>query len=334
MRFKAFRLGRVAGIPVEVDISWLIILVLVTASFSFEVMPALYPEAGVLVQVVAGLMAALLFFASLVAHEMSHSMVARSAGTRVERITLFVFGGVAQMDDEPPSAGSEFLMAAAGPALSISLSVLGTGAAVASALVGAPIVVWAPLQLAALTNLGLAVFNLFPGFPLDGGRMLRALLWRMTGDILWATKWASRAGQAIGWALVGGGLLSFAGSATGLLGGQDPVGSLWMSLVGWFLASMASRAYKEQQVRSRLAEIRVGDVMEGLPGTAAPVGPTARPLTGEVLASADEPLTRHLSLLGHARPDFKFVVNEGRVVGVLTRTAVQRAVRSAIASDR
>jgi Zn-dependent protease len=196
-----------------------------------------------------------LFFVSLVLHELAHSLVAKRSGMQVRAITLFALGGVSQIESEAPKASSEFWMAIAGP---ITSAVLG-----AIALLGAALAGWSPgtgepTPLIAMAvwlgyiNLGLAIFNLIPGYPLDGGRVLRALVWWKTGNALRATRAAARVGQVVGGTLILWGLFRF---FTGYVGG------LWMGLIGWFLVQMASESYTQAAVMSVLTGVRVGDIM-------------------------------------------------------------------------
>ncbi len=229
---------RVRGIPISVDASWLIILTLVTWSlrdtFAQEI-PDL-PEGaywGI------GLGSALAFFVCIVLHELGHAVVAATTGTPVRGITLFLFGGVAEMGDEPKSAGNEFLMAVAGPAVS---GVLALGFAVLSPFV--PPAVGVPLAHLAGINLAVLVFNLVPAFPLDGGRVLRSFLWSVTGDLRRATRWASVGGRLFAALLIGLGLVN-------LLAGQVTAG-IWLGLIGWFLHTAARGSYDQVLLRQAL----------------------------------------------------------------------------------
>jgi len=228
----SIKIGRLFGIPIEINVSWLVIFALVTLSLSSTYYPSL-PEAegaSTVVFVLLGMITSALFFASVVAHELCHSLVARAEGGGVSKITLFLFGGVAQMDEEPRTPGKEFFMAAAGPGMSLVLAALffvGFSVAVVREM---PWWIWSPLRYLAAINLALGLFNLLPGFPLDGGRVLRSILWAATGDLLKATRWASRSGQLIGWLMV-------AFAVNGVLGGR--VDLIWFGLVGWFIASLA-----------------------------------------------------------------------------------------------
>jgi Zn-dependent protease len=244
-------LGRLFGIPIEVNITWLIVFVLVASTLSISYYPAAFPDRPVFVDVLSGVITALLFFVSIVLHEMSHSLVARAGGIRIEKVTLFVFGGVAQMNDEPATPGREFVMAVAGPAASVLLAAIFGFSAVVMHTLGVSDVWWAPFEYLAIINLSVALFNMLPGFPLDGGRVLRAALWKATGNQLTATRWASGSGQVIGYSLV-------AIAVFGVLRGS--LNLIWLGLVGWFISMLADSAYRQQAVRSALHGFSVGDV--------------------------------------------------------------------------
>jgi len=247
----SFRMGRLFGIPIEVNVTWLAIFVLVTASLSFSYFPSAFPDWALGVSLTAGVITALLFFASIVFHEMSHSLVARAGGIKVDKVTLFLFGGVAQMEEDPSTPGREFLMAIAGPAASIFLAAVFASAAVVMHRAGISDYWWGPAEYLGIINVAIALFNMLPGFPLDGGRVLRALLWKIKGDKLWATRWASNSGQVIGY-----GLVAFA--VFGVL--QGALNMLWMGLVGWFIVVLADTAYRQQLARSTLNRQNVGSL--------------------------------------------------------------------------
>jgi Zn-dependent protease len=187
-----------------------------------------------------GLAAALAFFACIVLHELGHALVARAVGIPIRGITLFLFGGVAEMENEPPSAGSEFLMAIAGPAVSAVLTVLFW---LLAALVDTPAIGF-PLQYLAWINLAVLIFNLMPAFPLDGGRVLRSILWGALKDLRRATYWAALSGQTFAWLLIGLGVLHLVGG--GIFQG------IWLSLIGLFLNEAARSSYQQVIVRQVL----------------------------------------------------------------------------------
>jgi len=239
----SIRMGRIFGIPIEVNITWIVVFILVAASLSFSYFPSAFPGRPVGINLASGIITALLFFVSIVIHEMSHSLVARAGGVRVEKVTLFLFGGVAQMEDDPSTPGREFIVAIAGPAASLFLAIGFGTVAVTMASLAVSDVYWAPFQYLGVINVAVAVFNMLPGFPLDGGRVLRALLWRVSGNQLWATLWASRAGQLLGFSLIAIAVFGVA---------QGSLNLIWMGLVGWFIAMLADSAYKQQMLRDTL----------------------------------------------------------------------------------
>lgn len=363
----SFRLGRVFGIPLEVNASWIVVFALVVGSLSFGYFPSEFPGRSVAVDLASGVLTALLFFASIIAHELSHSLVARSGGVRIEKVTLFLFGGVAQMQEEPRTPGREFVMAIAGPGMSLGLAAAFAGAAVLMASAGWSDVLWAPLEYLAVINLSVAIFNLLPGFPLDGGRVLRSILWKLTGDLLKATRWASRAGQFIGYSLLAGAMIGLANGNTQML---------WLGLIGWFIANLAGGAYRNQVVLSSLEGLTARDVstlgpmtIEGemtvhefvhgylLSGahTRYPVTqggsllglitldavralPPEKWVTTGVHAIADrdlprivvqasEPAHRLLERLSQDVPGALLVLSDGALIGIVTRADVMKALR-------
>ncbi len=299
------RIGRVFGIPVEVNLSWFIIFALLTFSLSTTVFPSLDEAGGAsaLLLTAVGMVTALLFFASILAHEIAHSLVAKAQGAEVSRITLFLFGGVAQIDDEPRTPGREFLMAAAGPAMSLVIAAVCSVVHAVAVTRGLPWWAWAPPQYLASINLLVAVFNLLPGFPLDGGRVLRSVLWALTGDVAKATRWASRSGQAIGWTMV-----FFA--TMGVIRGQSNM--IWLGLVGWFIASLAGQSYRQQLLRSRTEGVPVSSIMT----------PSPQYVPGEISL---EQLVQQYFLGGrHSRYP---VIFEGSIVGLVSLPDVKRIPR-------
>lgn len=249
----SLRLGRIAGIPIGASWSVLLIAALFAWSLAGSILPGLVPGLAPSTYWLAAVVATGLFLGSLLAHEVGHALVARRAGLRVRGITLWLLGGVAQLEDEPASPGDDLRVAIVGPAISLALAV-GFGVAAAGlALLGAPALAVAVLGWLAVGNVALAVFNLIPAAPLDGGRVLRALLWRRHGDRARAAVTAATAGQVAGGILIAYGLL-------GVLTGWG-IGTLWTVLVGWFLVAAARQEREQTVVRHGLAGLRVGDVM-------------------------------------------------------------------------
>ncbi|MFH0965707.1 MAG: site-2 protease family protein [Planctomycetota bacterium] len=249
MAGKGLKLFKVFGFTVRMDLSWLVILVLVVWSLGGGVLPNRYPGLARGTYYLMGLAGGLGLFASIVFHELWHSLLARTYGIQMRGITLFIFGGLAEMEDEPPSARAEFVMAAAGPASSAVLGALALGLARVGKTAGWPIPVWGIVEWIGILNLVLAVFNLIPGFPLDGGRILRAILWQWKRDLRYATRIASRVGSAFGLGLMGFGILR--------LLRLDPIGGLWYLLIGMFLRSAAMQGYQQVLIRKALEGERV-----------------------------------------------------------------------------
>ena len=249
---KRLTLFRLLGFAVRVDLSWIFIAGLVTwslASAFHDELPAL----SLVTCAGMGLAGMLGLFCSVVFHELSHSLVARKNGIAMHGITLFIFGGVAEMLNEPPSARAEFLMAIVGPLASFLLALalkLLENAAVRAGLVP---IVSTLLDTLSLINLGLACFNLIPGFPLDGGRVLRAVLWGVRKDLRWATRVASGVGTFFGFALMALGVLSFAGVLHRV--GAGYVSGTWWFLIGMFLRAAARRTYRQLVVRDTVESL-------------------------------------------------------------------------------
>jgi Zn-dependent protease len=232
----SIRFGRIAGIPVGANWSALLIALLFAWSLGGELLPAQVPGLAPAAYWLAGAAGAGLFLASLLAHEIGHALVARRAGLRVRGITLWLLGGVAQLEDEPASPRDELRVAIVGPAISLALAGVFGVAAAALSVVGAPALLVVVAAWLALGNVALGVFNLLPAAPLDGGRVLRGLLWRRHGNRVRAAVTATRAGVWVGTGLVAYGLL---GAFTGW-----GIGTLWTALVGWFLV-IAARQERE-----------------------------------------------------------------------------------------
>lgn len=254
--FRAF------GFSVKVDISWLLIFLLITWSLASGFFPAEYRGLPVWQYWVLGAAGAVALFFSVALHELSHSLVARRYGLEIKGITLFFFGGVAEMEDEPADTKTELLMALAGPACSLLLAIIFTG--VTLGLRGAG---WfAPLAgltgYVALMNLMLAAFNLLPGFPLDGGRVLRALLWGWKKDRRWATSIATQVGRAVGLGIIVLGLFDAIFSSF--------VGGVWLVLIGMFLRYIAGTAYRETLVRETLRGQKVSGFTRTEPAIVPP----------------------------------------------------------------
>ena len=253
--FGSFRLGTILGIPVGVNWSVLLIAWLIAFSLAGQLLPAQVPGLDAGLYWAVGALAAVLFFGSLLAHELSHAIVARREGLTVSGITLWLLGGVAQMDGDARSPGAEARIAGVGPLTSFALAA--AFAAAAAGLTFAPPSDFVALATAsaawlALVNLVLGLFNLLPGAPLDGGRIMRATLWRLRQDKLQATRWATGLGQLLGYALLGIGILR-------VLSGD--VAGIWFVLLGFFLSGAASAERRSTELLESLRGTRVGDIM-------------------------------------------------------------------------
>lgn len=248
MRWQLFRL---LGIPVSVDVSWLVILVLLTLSFT-EGFPTILHESfprdthRLLPSDywIMGLVTALAFFICIVLHEFGHALVGRSRGMPINGITLFLFGGVSELGEEPKSAGTEFVMAIAGPLVSAVLAVVFWVVASVGYRAGWPHPIVIVLGYLAMINGIVLLFNMVPAFPLDGGRVLRSILWSATGSIRRATRWASHAGQFFAWMLIAWGVLHFFS--------HNWVGGIWSALIGMFLNTAAKSGYQQVLIRQAL----------------------------------------------------------------------------------
>lgn len=250
--FGSFKIGSISGIDIEINYTWFVIFFLVAAALSFAYFPTVYPQLPVSVNVINGVITALLFFGSVLFHELMHSSVALRNGLNIKKITLFIFGGVSQMDEEPPTAGIEFRMAIAGPLSSIVLAFVFGGIFFALTSAGTSAAFFAPFGWLALINFMLGIFNLVPGFPLDGGRVFRSIIWAWTKDLTKATKIASRFGQFFAYSLIVFGLVMI---FRGFLDG------LWLILIGWFLNNAARGSYQQLLLRTQLGDVSVENLM-------------------------------------------------------------------------
>jgi len=273
--FGGLRIGSVFGFEIKLDLSWTIIFFLVFWSLAEGVFPSRFPDMTSGLYLVMSLVATVVFFASLVAHELSHALVSRARGVPVEGITLFLFGGVARARKEPDSARDELLIAGVGPLTSAGLALLfGVGARLAR---GADLhpAVGGVLDYLALINLMLAAFNLLPGFPLDGGRVFRALAWRVTGDRMKATRWAVTGGRWLG------SLLMVLGAIQAL--GGAPLSGLWLVFIGWFVRGLASSTLQHEVLRELTHGWSAADVMSPRPDTVSPDLPLDDLVSGHFL---------------------------------------------------
>ncbi len=301
---QSFRLGSIFGLEIRVDLSWFLIFFLILWSLTESLFPRVYPELSEITYLFMGVLGTLLFFVSLIAHELAHSLVAKVKGIPVAGITLFVFGGISRtrMDAETP--GDEFQIAGVGPLVSLILAGLfaliawlGRGASWTVAVTGVA-------RYLASINLLLAIFNLLPGFPLDGGRLFRAVVWKITGDFKKATRIASWGGQFLAYIIIALGFVQ-------LFNGNFLSGCWWI-LIGWFLANAAEMSYQQHLIRTGL---------EGIPAK-------------EVMMPAPETVTSDLSLQTlvddyflHRRYQAFPVTQNGDLVGIISLNQVKETPR-------
>ena len=289
---STFRLGRIAGVEIGAHWSWLLVVALIIWSLAAGVFPATNPRLSDDTYFAMAVVAAVLFFASLLLHELGHAVQARRDGIEVEGITLWVFGGVAKLRAQPPSAGAELRMAAAGPAVSLVIGVVFLVAAIALPL---PPEVDAVVFWVGQINLYLLVFNMLPALPLDGGRVLRAILWARRRDFGSATRTAGRLGQFFGQLLIAAGLflLIFVGD----------FGGAWLAFMGWFLLGAAEAELETAEARDALAGLTVADAMVRDPVT-VDADASVQSFMDEVFVP-----TRHTAFP---------VMSDGRAVGIVS----------------
>ena len=256
-----FPVGRVAGIPVFIDWSWLLIFLLITLSIS-QAFKDMHPYWTPVQHWSSGIITSLFFFASIFLHEMGHSLVARRYGIDVASITLFIFGGVAAIKSEPKKPSAEFWIAIAGPFVSVVLagaffgvSLLAGWGAKPESLPPLQSMIEAITSWLATINLVLAIFNLIPGFPLDGGRVLRSIVWAVTNSFERATRVAAGAGQIIAYFFIALGIFR-------ALFLQNFVGGLWMAFIGWFLLNAARSSLSQLSIRQEFIGVRAGDILD------------------------------------------------------------------------
>ena len=298
----SLRLGRVAGVSIGINWSLLVIAGLVTWILADVTLPMAAPHYEVIVYWFSAAAVVVLFFAGLLAHELAHSLVARRRGVEVEQITLWLFGGVSQLQGEAASPAAEFQIAIVGPLMSLGVAVgFGAIAVLVSSLGGPTLAVAAAWWLGGINAL-LAAFNLAPAAPLDGGRILHAAVWRRSGSHEQATAVATRAGRWLGYALMGVGVLLF-------LAGD--LAALWFVLLGWFLVGAATAEGTDELLRGALGGLRVRDVM------------TPDPIVAPDTLSVQELIDDWF--LGRGHSAFPLADSHGHVDGLVTLRGVRRA---------
>jgi len=253
----SFRIGRIAGIDIFIHVSWLIIIVLLTWSLATGWFAVLYHGWGTATYWIVSLIAALLLFLAVLVHELAHSLVARARGLTVKNITLYIFGGVSNIEQEPQTPGVEFQMAFAGPLTSLLIGGIAYLLLLALGKNTSPLA--AILGYLAVMNVLLGVFNLIPGFPLDGGRVLRSIVWRVSGSLRTGTRVTTIVGQVFAYLLILLGIWFFFGG--NLLDG------IWLGFIGWFLLTAAQSANSQSMLQSMFKGVTVGEVMNSSPMT-------------------------------------------------------------------
>jgi Zn-dependent protease len=302
----AWRVGRILGIDLRIDASWLLVAALISYVFFLQY-SQVFTHLRAPGIVALALASAFLFFSSVLVHELAHAVVARRRRIEVEGITLFLFGGATHARVESKGPIDELIVAAVGPLTSLGLAGLFWGARLLLP-DAIPIEIILALGFLGWLNLVLAVFNLLPGFPLDGGRILRALIWRATGNLALATRVAGVGGQAVGYLMMaGGGVMALTGR---------PGGGIWLAAIGWFLSRGARAAHEEQRSRTLLERVEAGDVMRPALEQGDAAGPEAPPDTPVVQRRT--PVTEVLTRLRHRDVHRVLVVEDHRVVGVIT----------------
>jgi Zn-dependent protease/CBS domain-containing protein len=247
----SWRIGRIFGIDIHIDASWLVIFGLFTWIMASYYFPSGNPHWPKWQYWVVGAITSILFFASVLGHELAHSVVAISQGEKVRRITLFILGGVAQITEEPKEASKEFFMAFVGPLTSFAIAVVCYGLFFMLRPVSEPSA--AIFRYLAFINVLLGAFNLLPGFPMDGGRVLRSIIWKFTGNLQKSTRIASFFGQAFAFIFIA---LGFLMMFRGLF-----VNGIWIMMIGWFLYSAAGQGYHQVIMREMLSHVRAQDLM-------------------------------------------------------------------------
>jgi len=299
-----FRLGSVFGLEIRIDFSWFVIFFLVFWTLSKGIFPEEFPELPTRTHAAMGLVGTLLFFTSLVIHELSHALVSRAKSVPVEGITLFIFGGVARLKKEPETPQDEMMIAGIGPVTSFGLAALFMGIARGAEQIGLGDAVTGVADYLAFINLALAIFNLMPGFPLDGGRVFRAIVWAVTGNRTKATRWASRGGQTFGLLLIILGAMQALGGA--------PLGGLWLVFIGWFLRSLAGMSLQQHVLQDLMRGYVATDLMSKDPAVVSP------------RLHLDELLQEHFMRL---RFGCYPVVEDGVALGLVTLDDIKRVPR-------
>lgn len=301
--FNSFRIARLGGIDIEINASWLIILALLTFTLAEGVFPAQYEGWHTATYWAIGFVSAVLLFATVLVHELAHAIVAIRRGLPVPKITLFIFGGVSHLSRNPREAGEEFAIAIAGPATSLAIAIV--CALLALAMMDLNDQALAIFAYLATVNVLLAVFNMLPGFPLDGGRVLRSLVWKQTKSFGRATAVAGRVGELVGYGIMAAGLMF-------LLFGGSIIGGIWFIVIGWFLNGAARGEAQSVELERMLGRLTARDVMQREFHTIPPWTPLQRFVDDYVLDRGVRAV---------------IVASEGQAEGILTVTDLRKVPR-------
>src|SRR6266550_2346085 len=308
----SLRIFRIAGIDIYINVSWVIILVFLTYALATGEFPAFFPGYSSSTYYLLGFISALLLFVSVLLHELAHSLVARARGLAVNSIVLFIFGGVSNIEQEPQTPGVEFSMAFVGPLTSLVIGAICYG--LFFLVRGTHTLIEPILWYLGVTNIILGIFNLIPGFPLDGGRVLRSIIWKISGSLRTATRVTTTIGQLIAYLFILWGVWQF---FTGSL-----LNGIWIGFIGWFLLSAAQSANSQVMLQSMLRGVTVGQIMI--------------PLERLHAVSPQQNLNDVFPLMANRNVNQLPVVQDRKLVGVLTRDAIIRTleVRRSLGLDR
>ncbi|XUX01357.1 MAG: site-2 protease family protein [Dehalogenimonas sp.] len=299
---SSFKLGRILGIEIRIHISWLLIFAFLTWSLAVGYFPSLLPNSPTIEYWLLGAISSIALFASVLAHEIGHSIVARRNGIPVKDITLFIFGGASNITREAESAGAEFRMAFTGPLVSFVLGGLFFAIYFLAGGSGSKTAFNAVMVYLGQINLILGVFNLLPGFPLDGGRVFRSIIWKINHDAMKATRIAATTGQVIAYMFIFGGIaMAFVIGISGL----------WLAFIGWFLASAASASLQQSVLLETLKGVKIREIAGSAIKTGAPS------------LTIEQALSIMLESNQRALP----VMNDGRMLGLVSMTDIKRTTR-------
>lgn len=319
MMSSSITIARIRGIDIGFNWSWLAVVALIGWSLAAAVFPELTPGRSDATYIAMAVVATVFFFGSLLLHELGHAIQAQREGMKIEGITLWIFGGVAKFSGMFPSAEAEFRVAVAGPAVTLAIALATFGA---HQIPGLPTAVDGVVEWLALVNLVLLVFNMLPAFPMDGGRVLRALVWRSNRDFPRATEIAGGVGRAFGMFFIFGGIFLFL--STGVFGGA------WLALIGWFVINAGQAEVKMARLRTLFAGRTVADLTIAAPQT-VPAELTLDGFIGEVLPQRryrSYPVIAGDSVIGHGFGP----AQGGEVIGMLSTRAALTVPRRAWAA--